>query len=64
MWRDGEGRELGEPCSAARRPKVQKGHVTKMSGFCREEPQGEGSPASGQGVQVRGRGMSAIPCNK
>lgn len=41
----GRGEERGEPRIAARRPKVQKaGPVTKMSGFYRKEPLGEGQP--------------------
>lgn len=37
--RDGR-REREEPGAAARRPKVQKGKITKMSGLHREKPLG------------------------
>jgi hypothetical protein len=44
----GEGRgEGGKPGIAARKPKEQRGQVTKMSGLYREELLGKSSPAPG-----------------
>lgn len=41
----GEGRgKRREPSTIARRPKVQKGQATTVSGLCREEPLQEGQP--------------------
>lgn len=40
----GEGR-AGNQAQHPGDPKAQKEQLTKMSGFCREEPLGEGSPA-------------------
>lgn len=40
-------RERGEPSITARRAKVQKGTVTKMSELYREEPQWEGLESLG-----------------
>lgn len=55
MGRQG-GEERGELGAAARRPKIQKGHVAKMSGLNTEEPLGEGQPGPWR-VQGRGPGM-------
>lgn len=53
LWGDQEGEgeeERGEPGVAARKPKVQKRRVTKMSGLYREETLGEGQPSTWAGV--------------
>ena len=52
----GRGRERGEPSTAARRPKVQKRQLTKMSAFCREEHLWDGQPSPWAGeFRVEGR---------
>lgn len=46
VWGEKGEEKREEPGAAARRPKTQKGRVTKMSGFYRSL-WGKGSPASG-----------------
>ena len=57
-WEDREGKR-GEPDTVARRPKVQKGRVTKMSGLYREESLGEGQPSPWAG-EFRVEGSSGV----
>jgi len=44
MWEKGRGRERGTRCTA-KKPKVQKVWVTKMSELYTEEPLEEGQPS-------------------
>lgn len=62
----GKGQERGErePGVAARRAKIQKEQITKISGLSMEEPLEKGSPAPQLESSGRGQGMSAVPCSR
>lgn len=49
------GRKRGEPGTAAKRAEVQNEQVTKVFGFYREEPLGEGQDVNRKGLKDAGK---------